>query len=462
MKTTRKSTDRLCATTAIVAALVLPGTSALAFDEVHWKWTTFIDEYFDKDIRIDVTFEPSGMLKLQDLQVSIGDIQASSIITPGDPDDPGQPGVPGIPGGPTNPNGDLTHDISNVVYYYKTGDRVYELKLEYDQTEGGIRDSLQPGDAGDEVETIAAGLWGPGEIIGYTTKGSQDEFTDVVLGADDLLQEFVTPRDSSNVDIEYVYDPYSGAITDGGNLVATVAEKAGETSALSNTSLPPGSPQLVTPQIETFSVVNVPHAIGLDATVQLPEVVSVATAVANNVSIASDVMIELHDTQVAFGGFAEQIDPDAAARVGGVFGNFYQPDQVEGGLTESDVYTGNLGVASALALLVAGAEGLITPGTVTALSDVEGILNASVDSAATAVANNKSITLVAVTPADAVLIGDVTQFAYMDVAAISNVQRVVVTGYTGLGQLDRPLVSSVATAVGNNLNVDVTSPGVIE
>ena len=65
----------------------------------------------------------------------------------------------------------------------------------------------------------------------------------------------------------------------------------------------------------------------------------------------------------------------------------------------------------------------------------------------------------AVTPDDAMLVGDFTQVAYANVNATSNVYDVSLNNYTNLGSLDRPIVSSVATAVGNNLAITVTSPG---
>jgi len=185
---------------------------------------------------------------------------------------------------------------------------------------------------------------------------------------------------------------------------------------------------------------DIPVSVGAsdsyDALTELPEVVSTAVAVGNNESIDSQVALTLHDTQVVFGGFT--LD----GRQG-----FDVPE------------TGNTGLSMALAVLDAGANGVISPSNINATSTVYDILNATVDSSATAVANNTNITLDAVTPDDAMLVGDFTQVAYANVNATSNVYDVSLNNYTNLGSLDRPIVSSVATAVGNNLAITVTSPG---
>jgi hypothetical protein len=89
---------------------------------------------------------------------------------------------------------------------------------------------------------------------------------------------------------------------------------------------------------------------------------------------------------------------------------------------------------------------------------VDDITNASVDSSATAIGNNKGIDLQAATANDAMLVADVNQFAYADMTAMSNVSDVLVENYTNLGLIDRPLVNSVATSIGNNLSVTVESP----
>lgn len=81
-----------------------------------------------------------------------------------------------------------------------------------------------------------------------------------------------------------------------------------------------------------------------------------------------------------------------------------------------------------------------------------------------------SVDLAAFTPDDAFMIGDVTQFAYADVTATSFVDDVTLEGYSDMGAAGLgpnglsedmpqiPAVNSVATAVGNNFSVNVSSP----
>src|SRR5258705_236033 len=65
--------------------------------------------------------------------------------------------------------------------------------------------------------------------------------------------------------------------------------------------------------------------------------------------------------------------------------------------------------------------GILTPSEISADSHVFAIHNATVDSSATAVANNISVTLLSDNPDNHVLIADITQFAYANVTAVSDV-----------------------------------------
>ncbi len=156
-----------------------------------------------------------------------------------------------------------------------------------------------------------------------------------------------------------------------------------------------------------------------DALTQLPSVVSTATAVANNTAIASQVSTQIHETQVAVGSARK-------ATIGGSFG-------------------GLSGVRAA---------------NITALSEVSNILNASVDSSATAVANNLTVDLQAANAGDAALIMDAQQWSVAEVRAVSDVRRITLNNYENLGGIDGPIVSSSATAIGNNKSITVNVPSV--
>lgn len=201
-----------------------------------------------------------------------------------------------------------------------------------------------------------------------------------------------------------------------------------------------------------FEVELAPGEIApLDA-VDLPSVVSTATAMGNNQSIESSVSIQLHDAQFVVGDFntpEEGSNIDVLARV-----------------LESAPDSGNTHLDIAGGLALAGALGLINPAEISATSTVTDILNASVDSTATAVGNNMDVTLNAFSSDDQLVIADITQFDFANVTATSAVTGIEVNNYTNFGganmgplaEAQIPLVSSVATAVGNNMSIKVNAP----
>lgn len=226
----------------------------------------------------------------------------------------------------------------------------------------------------------------------------------------------------------------------------------------------------------------------LDARAELPIVLSSATAVGNNQSITTDVPVMLHDGQFVanvkdqrYGcndrcetGFDlaafEASLPSAGSRNGG---QNYGPD-------------GNLHTDIAGLFTLGAVLGVLTKADIEAKSIVDAVKNVSVDSSATAVANNLSVTLASDVDGGSscssgckdrlsnhVVIGDITQFALANVQATSKVTNVSADGYDHMRQLTTaslsptegnlgnvvqvptPWVSSVATAVGNNVSINV-------
>lgn len=189
--------------------------------------------------------------------------------------------------------------------------------------------------------------------------------------------------------------------------------------------------------------------VALDA-IDLPAVESAATAVANNMSIESSSSLAVNNAQFAFGGFDEP---------GGYHHHWFGSGDTElGDLLGEETEEQNINTNMLLAIAADAAAGDILPAEISATSEVSDILNASVDSAATAVANNMDISLDAASPDDASAFGDLTQMAYADVNALSTVEDVTVKGYANMKALEGPLVSSAATAVGNNLSFKVSAP----
>ena len=143
----------------------------------------------------------------------------------------------------------------------------------------------------------------------------------------------------------------------------------------------------------------------MDALTELGQVVSSATAVANNANV----------TSVTEGVF---VDVDQVASAG-----YHHSGDI---LAKSKVI------------------------------DIDGLM---VDSAATAVANNFNLS---VDPASIVngttVVANISQSSLMDVTAKSLVKGVTLTNFSNIGSVTSPVISSAATAVGNNVNVTVAMP----
>lgn len=144
----------------------------------------------------------------------------------------------------------------------------------------------------------------------------------------------------------------------------------------------------------------------------LGSVESVATAVGNNASIEADVSMQTDSVQEFAGA-------DVGVPISGL-----------------DLSVG-------------------LPGVILATSDVIGVLNASVDSDATGVANNLSLDLSTTSLEDGLAITNSEQLALALVTTASTVDVVAFENFGGLGTTDVPSVSSAATSVGNNLSVKV-------
>jgi hypothetical protein len=221
--------------------------------------------------------------------------------------------------------------------------------------------------------------------------------------------------------------------------------------------------------------VNVPK---LDASKELPIVLSSATAVGNNQSITTDVPVFLHDGQfVANVKDGKYRDINGGFDIAAFSASLPASDArggYGGGASNGNLHTDIAGLFTLGAVL-----GVLDKADIQAKSLVDNITNASVDSSATAVANNLSVTLASDVdgakggPSNHVVIGDITQFALANVSASSKVTDVSATNYDHMRQLTTatlsptegnlgnviqvpsPWVSSTATAVGNNVSINV-------
>jgi len=205
-----------------------------------------------------------------------------------------------------------------------------------------------------------------------------------------------------------------------------------------------------TASVEADEVEVAPEST-FDATTELPTVAASATAASNIRQIESDVATAAHDTQVAFGDFVPT-DSDV-------------PLPGDGDLDQAEVAavyesTENESLGAVLGLLTAGSNGLISPGSNAASTNVSAIENARVDASSQAFGNVHSLTVNSEESGDeAVAVADVGQFAYLDTAATTAVSDVSVENYANLGEVD-PLVDATATAIGNASTVTVDAPDV--
>jgi hypothetical protein len=216
--------------------------------------------------------------------------------------------------------------------------------------------------------------------------------------------------------------------------------------------------------IRIFGTIPIEALGGIHDAADLPKIENAATAVGNNQSVESDVPIMLHDAQFYWGGFrdfrgAGQTEQQIAAMVFDLAGDAFEA-------VDDNLHTG-----IALGLTVLAMGGIVEKGEVEAKAKVSDILNAYVENAATAVVNNASFKIESDEPNNHSMIADLTQWAYADTKAIAKVEDVTINGYTGFGTACfgggcgsvvagdvTPIVSNVATAVGNNLNIKVGLP----
>lgn len=339
---------------ALCLGLAFP---AQAFNQVNWTWDAHINEEITKTVTITIELEPTGLVMLEDLQVLIGDVTATSYV-------------------------------SNIYNYQPT-----------DEENGGTTTVSVPVDLGQFTATGSFPAGGGAFQIAGSHSGGDVSLTPLI--------------DSS--------------ASNGGSLL--------------------GASFTTTWNLGTIFVdFEIPGGGGaLDALTELPEVVSSATAVGNNTSISSDTAVQLHEGQFVFGdGDVDSIGDVLAVGAAALLGVALANDGVNSNLVGA-------GVLGTLAIL-----GALEKSQISATSNVNAILNATVDSSATAVANNLTVDIEANGP-DRLFIGDVVQFAYADVSASSTVSNVSLNNYMNLGLLDRPIVSSVATAVGNNKSISVGS-----
>lgn len=196
------------------------------------------------------------------------------------------------------------------------------------------------------------------------------------------------------------------------------------TSAISEIAVAPtGLQQVESEQITLgdFAATSTSNLIANDIVslsgVALNDVLAVetlATAVGNNASLESDVSMQ------------------------------FDVNQTYGGL-DLTLGTGLTGTLADISL----------PGVLAATSITTGVVNSTVNSGATAVANNMTVDLLTTSGSDAFLLGNNVQTAYAVSTASSLVDGVVFTNVKDLGTLADAGIRSVSTSLGNNFGVTI-------
>ncbi|RCK43326.1 hypothetical protein TH25_21935 [Thalassospira profundimaris] len=410
--------------TIMTAGVLAIGAPAYAFDNVEWSWDGNVDTNVDIDLNID---DPANFSMVEVLQEKLGSTSATSNV----------------------------HDVNNnqPIMTEQSGTFTFEGEAWANSSST----SLDP-DVADFSETTSGNV--DGIAAGQGTNPSSFGIANGPAGNNPDSEGGVTSAsgafDGADINVTgAVYDPFGD---DGvGN---------GETDGV----------------IFTVTVDNIQPTDNYDAATELPSLNATATALANNTSISGEGTVNVHAGQFNF----DAADGSGASSGGG--------DAAANSYDMGSHTSPNTNLSGALGLTLLALNGDIAPASVTATSNAYNINNFAVDASATALANNMNISVQPIaatetptdeTPAmsaaffpghgggnygdnddndgiqpDAALIADVTQFAYADVAASSNIYNVNLNHYTNLGTLDQPVINGAATAIGNNLSIKVGAPAI--
>ena len=484
-----------------VAAVALGGTmgvstAAQAFDNVNWTWNQFINEPITKTVTINIALNPVGMIDDEIMQIQIGDVSAVSHVSGVYNWKPVSEQVVGVVGYKRSQVLDLDaaynydlhgganftsydhqetkdiirHDVNNSTKTSNSTTDAFRGKLDGELTVASRSNNpaLFVGGAG------AAGGWfslnpSGGNLAGAGVIGA--------IGADAVSEGDASFAGELGGSLTQSTNTTSSTIVDNTTVNEAINDSSsrnGYTYGLSGA----GSASLwASLQTEDITRIYGLYPVLQDATKELPKVESNATAVGNLISIESDVAVQEHSLQVVADTNCNHIDNAASGTQQGCNPDFNNAQfdldadlNVNNGFVNVD--SGNTYHDVALLTTMAAGAGLLKKADITAVSTVDDILNASVDSAATAIGNLKSIDVTTSNANNGLVIADITQVSMADVSAYSTVggspilvnaldQGVSYGGginfvnYNHLGGVT--LAKSTATAIGNVVNVGVNS-----
>jgi hypothetical protein len=457
-----------------VAAIALGGyaigvpTEAKAFDNVTWSWDQSIIESIHKNVTINIHIDPIGMVDDEIMQIQIGDVKAVSNVSGVYNWKPLTEQVVGVIGGTNEKK--LTVDGNYHYDFSGRGGSGVETTSSYSQTssfDANLNGSLTThgtrtppffiGGAGaiggfftDPGPDGAAGAGVIGAIGAYGTNGHAD--FDANLGG-----SLTTGLDTSSKETEKYWYYNKGEGSFGGNLDITYSD--------------------------ITRIYGLAPAIQ-DAKLELPVVTSSAVAVGNSISIETDTVVQEHSLQIvadtACSGHENEVRDSRGCRTDFNDADFKLDAQFNVNDQPVNVDSGNYMHDVALLTTLSAGAGLLKKADISATSNVSDILNASVDSSATAIGNIKSISIDTTLPSNGLVIGDISQVSIADVSAYSTVGGhsgppvltaldcvsdcgggypnsggINIVNYTGLGGI--AIATSTATAIGNAVNIKVNS-----
>ena len=446
-----------------VAAVALGGamgvsSAAQAFDNVNWTWNQTITEDITKTVRINISINPIGMIDDQIVQIQIGDVSAESHVS-------GVYNWKPLEQVEYKTGYKAKHAIDvEGGYHYKKGG----FGKEFSQTTNTVSNTNSfDAHLNGELTTNGTGvpffIGGAGVIGGFFTSPGPDGAAGAgVIGAigayaTDGHAEFQSGLDghltttnstTTTLDERYAYF-HAGFGEFGGNLTVNTQE--------------------------IYTIYALAPALQ-DATKELPKVESNATAVGNLISIETDVAVQEHSLQIVADTNCNHVDNGATGTQQGCNPDFNEAQfDLDADLNVNDrfvnVDSGNYNHDVGLLATLAAGAGLLKKADISAVSTVDDILNASVDSTATAIGNLKTIDVNTALPTNGLVIADITQVSVADVSAYSTVGDPLLgpvslteqsygggihfVNYNKLGGVT--LAKSTATAIGNVVNIGVNS-----
>jgi len=438
--------------TATLFSVSATARDAQAFDSSEWNWSVNINENVTSFITIESNLAPSGMVLIEETQEYIGDLSSISVVD------------------------NIRNTASDSIIKETSSREVFTG--EYEKVFYSELDAFL---------SIGAGNYNGANPMGNAKYDGSGEFK---FDKNDKLALYILKNYPSNIDISnsiveegagkfeiYAYfedleiymqvegtydckesggnckptgevklyswngvssaDKFATLISEaelnqknGFDKVNPAPEGGGEVKLSADLSIQEFELRKIMETIVTEHEIYIPSV--KNALTDLPEVFSSSNAVANNTSLDTDVMVELSEGQ-----FTYQVSDG---------GSSFDP---------SEELSDNSNINKASALAFNAIIGNLLKSQINSVSTVSSVLNASVVSTATSVTNNFNVNLQANQPDDAILLADVVQFAFADVQASSEVIGVTLNAYTNLGRVQRPIISSSATAVGQNKSITV-------